>query len=362
MALWGGIVGEANTRAAMAFNTVLTEKVVFTLAQHRPFFRMLWGGIPRAAGNQAVGALPGVLRFQKVTYVKGNQYELQMMARLDDWTFLGDGNDEIALVTGSVQTDDVARFTWDLAHAYKKEWLPNSDVMSIRGDAVKSEQYVDMKIRKLGEELARFCNTRLFGNTNQSRGSILGLQYAIAADNTYGVNRSTAGNESFQSQVANFTGGALNLDEIDKQQNLVSTYNGDGECGFVGTTVFSYLRHELREHNTVMVQSDYQKDAFGGSNNKYVRFGPTDFYHDGACGNNYLYILSFGSGDLPAWKWVMGEDPLISTGVLVDKVNRAAAGCIPAEFWGGLFCAVPAAQGRLGNSGSAIAAPSAWAA
>ena len=362
MALWTGVVGEANTRAAMAFNTVLTQKVVIGLAKHRVFFRMLWGGIPRAAGNQATGAFDGNLRFEKVTYARGNKYEMQMLGRLEDWEFLSDGNDEVALVGASVNTDDVARFEWDLSHAFKKKWITGSEMTSIRGDRVKSEQLVDLKLRQLGEEFARFVNTRLFGNANQSRTSIGGLQYIIDNANTYGVNRASAGNEFMQSYVANFTGGALNLDEITVAQNNLQAANGGAELGLVGTTPFGYLQHELREHNTVFVSSDYEKDAFGGRNNRFVRLGCTDFYHDNDCGNNYMYILSFGPDDLPYWKWVMSEDPMVSTGGIADKVNRPDAMVIPAVFWGGLFCAHPAAQARLGNSGSAIASPSGWAA
>lgn len=365
MALWTGIVGEANTKAAMAFNTVLTQRVVIGLAKHRPFFRMLFGGVPRAAGNQAVGGFAdGMLRFEKINYVKGNQYEMQMLGRLDDFTFLQDGNDEVALVGASVNTDDVARFTWDLSHFFKKEWITGSEMSQIRNDKVKSEQLVDFKLRKLGEEFARFVNTRLFGNTNQSRASIGGLDYIINTNNVYGADRSSAGNEFLKGYKAAFTGNALNLDDITLAQNTVASANGDAECGFVGTTVFGYLQHELREHQTVMVTSDLETDSFGATNINRVRFGPTWFYHDTDCGNKRLYILSFGRGDLPYWKVVMGDDPMISTGVIADKVNRPSANVIPVEGWFGLFCAHCPAQAKLthGTETSDIGAPSAWAA
>jgi len=365
MSLWTGIVGEANTRAAMAFNTVLTQKIVIGLAKHRVFFRMLFGGIPRSAGNQAQGSMPnGHLTFEKITYASGTKYEMQFLGRLDDFQFLADGNDEVALLGASVNTDDVAFFTWDLAHYYKREFITGSETKSIRGDRLKSEQLVDFKLRKIGEEYARFVNTRLFGNTNQARGSIAGLDYIISATNTYGATRSSAGNEFLQSYVAAFTGSAFNLDQLLLAQNNICANNGDAKCGFMGTTVFSYLQHELQEHGLVLMNPNgHSADGFGATQNAYARHGITDYYHDNDCGNKRVYMLSMGQSDLPYWKWVMDEDPLITTGA-IRASERADAYMIPVVAWGGLFCAHPAAQGKMTavDTTADIAAPSAWAA
>lgn len=198
---------------------------------------------------------------RKEQRVEGNQIIVRHLGELETWNYVADA-DQDDTITYTLNPNAFGARMFDWAHMYYDEFLPASERAIIRGDSARTASWTEDIMKKVMESFYDKLDTDMMGVNAGSRTQVGGIRAqvddGVVVASNGGLNRTTAGNENFQSYVATVTD--LTLEDCDTMRLNVIQKGGRPAVGVSGLTPYKKLMQELRGYT---LYNDDRWDKFG---------------------------------------------------------------------------------------------------
>jgi len=271
----------------------------------------------------------------RVISITGSQIEL---------TVIGDQLSPAMLSTDAAQlttrtrayTELMGAQVFDAAFGICADDVPETVVRKVRGDVKKYgpgflETRGEIAVRSIRETLA----TQLHNNTAPGQGNFGGLQFTVSNTGTYGgVNRATAGNEVFQSQV-NSTAQTLEASTLEDMR-VALLDKGEPNLIVTGETLYGKLQKDF--NNSQMITWTEGMARYGSMMCIYAGI---PVLLDKRTASSVLYML-----DTKWFKFFYDANKEWSTGYNRDPLTNASWTATH-SFFLQLLCSKGSAQGKF---------------
>lgn len=330
---------------ALAFNSLLYNKIISATAQNLPLAALAFG-----MGDRAEFLPDGRLSFPRVENVQGIKKEIQFSGKLLKPTVLLNQQDEVSRQQNQYQKGIFASREWDLTHLYLPFNVAQSDIDKLEGKPLKTQNYLDSIIDVISESWAEdltdwlhfdSASSRGRGGNQQSAAAVGSLAYMIDESTDYPFDRSDSANSKFRSYV-NASTGSLTLPTLGLAQNYCYTRGGKNTLGLCD--VINYNRvQQLVQNKITLREYNPSLDKFGG---QYVQYGSTTFVLDQKTGGGegtVIYILT------PEDFLFVFKDQMMVNGraALIEDPTTPAGYIMRTRAYVGAFCKRPWAQAKL---------------
>lgn len=281
--------------AGQAFNRMIHDQVIPISATQHPVIYLLFG--TRVQGKyETLQAGDGeVLKTPKMSRnsiaPSGTKYELQVLISKPTFGTVADTTAASAANTlqAPVGTNNPE---FDLTEGYAALALPYWDQWKVSGDVVKASSYFDVQkeamINAFQSTVAGWFHATTT-NTPGARGTFASIHTIVDSGNTYGFDRTDAGNIDWRSNVVDCNAGPLSWSAVRAARVKTSKYCRAGSSAntiIAGEAIYNDLYAQIE--NKAILTNTGNTLEFGGEHFSYAGVTPmVDF----DCAANYAFLL-----------------------------------------------------------------------
>lgn len=329
MALWSNSSLNTN-RVSLAFSNMAWNNIV-------DITRRKYGLWYAALGKMDKGAMvDNRLTFKEIQEVTGYKFEVTFQGKIPTYTKVAKGTPELQRVNYTYDSNIFGGYQFDLCQYYYKHPIPKSDYDQLRGNEMKTENYLNAIVKYCVAGLDNQISDDIHANVTQTETSIAGTRFIVADDNTYAFDRTDAANSKFQSQIDNASSAQLTLDMLALNQNKCIDGGGNPKLGLADIARYTDIQRLVQDQAFYTSHKDW--DDFGG---KWVGYGNTVYCMDNRTTANTVYHL-----DPEYWFLVRNQTPLNTEAIILDP-TLVGGYCLPVHLYLGVGCVLPSGQGRI---------------
>lgn len=345
MSLWTGTAVNTN-ELAMVFNQLYNLRSIDVT-------RRLSGLLYYILGKKIPGKTPtSMTTFQKLKKITGRKVEVKILGAIPTPTYSANAAADLAAydLAANYDADAFGAMEFDLSKLIYKEPVPGWEYDRFRGDEKKTLNWMNEVMTKVERGYERLVNPELNNTSAPATNKIGGWVYAVSdgvstgetSYATYGtIDRSSAGNENFQSYVLN-AGGSMSLKKLRKARNKVKIKHGNPRLGLIDEDGYTELESLLEAYT--VIREDSQWFDFQG---EWVRYGKVTYVLDADCPSQTIGLI-----DPDYFVFYMSDDPMFDASeVLVTDPTKTDAKLVPTKMYSQLLCTCPNAHAKIVSTG-----------